>query len=73
MTPRPSCPDPIECSHEARANAAEAERDKLAQRIRQMADAWEQQLPEVIRTPAVVSALRAAVAQAAPHARMVQR
>src|SRR5690606_37911800 len=30
-------------------------------RIRQMADHWEQHLPEVIRTPAVVSALRAAL------------
>jgi hypothetical protein len=30
-------------------------------RIRQMADYWEQHLPEVIRTPAVVSALRAAL------------
>jgi hypothetical protein len=40
------------------------ERDRLravVARIRQMADAWEQQLPEVIRTPAVVSALRAAL------------
>lgn len=35
-------------------------------RIRQMADAWEQQLPEVIRTPAVVSALRAVLDAAAP-------
>ncbi|MET9073909.1 hypothetical protein ABZX95_17415 [Streptomyces sp. NPDC004232] len=34
-------------------------------RIRQMADYWEQQLPEVIRTPAVVSALRAAMEPAA--------
>ena len=30
-------------------------------RIRQMTDYWEQHLPEVIRTPAVVSALRAAM------------
>lgn len=30
-------------------------------RIRQMADYWEQHLPEVIRTPAVVSAIRAAL------------
>jgi hypothetical protein len=40
------------------------ERDRLravVARIRQMADYWEQQLPEVIRTPAVVSALRAAM------------
>jgi len=33
-------------------------------RIRQMADYWEQHLPEVIRTPAVVSALRAAMERA---------
>ncbi|MFF6866704.1 hypothetical protein [Streptomyces ardesiacus] len=33
-------------------------------RIRQMADYWEQHLPEVIRTPAVVSALRAALDRA---------
>jgi hypothetical protein len=40
------------------------ERDRLravVARVRQMADYWEQQLPEVIRTPAVVSALRAAL------------
>jgi hypothetical protein len=30
-------------------------------RLAQMADHWEQQLPEVIRTPAVVSAIRAAL------------
>ena len=30
-------------------------------RIGQMADAWEQRLPDVIRTPAVVSAIRAAL------------
>ena len=35
-------------------------------RIRQMADHWEQYLPEVIRTPAVVSALRAALESAVP-------
>lgn len=34
-------------------------------RIRQMADYWEQHLPEVIRTPAVVSAIRAALESAA--------
>ena len=34
-------------------------------RIGQMADYWEQHLPEVIRTPAVVSALRAALEPAA--------
>ncbi|MGW1160404.1 hypothetical protein ACWD48_19730 [Streptomyces sp. NPDC002519] len=37
-------------------------------RIRQMADYWEQHLPEVIRTPAVVSALRAALEPAAASA-----
>jgi hypothetical protein len=37
-------------------------------RIRQMADYWEQNLPEVIRTPAVVSALRAAMEPAAASA-----
>lgn len=35
-------------------------------RIRQMADHWEQHLPEVIRTPAVVSALRAALEGVVP-------
>ncbi|WP_042174679.1 hypothetical protein [Streptomyces sp. NBRC 110035] len=35
-------------------------------RIRQMADYWEQHLPEVIRTPAVVSALRAALEPVVP-------
>ncbi|MCM8556163.1 hypothetical protein [Streptomyces sp. STCH 565 A] len=38
------------------------ERDRLRSvvaRVRQMADFWEQRLPETIRTPAVVSALRA--------------
>lgn len=35
--------------------------ERAVQRIGQMADAWEQQLPEVIRTPAVVSAIRAAL------------
>ena len=43
------------------------ERDRLravVARVAQMADAWEQQLPEVIRTPAVVSALRAALESA---------
>jgi hypothetical protein len=47
------------------------ERDRLravVARIGQMADAWEQQLPEVIRTPAVVSALRAALEPAAASA-----
>ena len=48
------------------------ERDRLravVARVRQMADVWEQQLPEVIRTPAVVSALRAALELAAPVVR----
>jgi len=39
--------------------------DALA-RIRQMADFWERHLPEVIRTPAVVSALRAAMESVVP-------
>lgn len=46
------------------------ERDRLRAalaRIRQMADYWEQHLPETIRTPAVVSALRAAL-ESAPAA-----
>jgi hypothetical protein len=34
-------------------------------RLAQMADHWEQKLPEVIRTPAVVSAIRAALEPAA--------
>lgn len=38
--------------------------DGVIARVRQMADYWEQQLPDVIRTPAVVSALRAALDQA---------
>ncbi|MFK0124921.1 hypothetical protein ACIQSP_16590 [Streptomyces nigra] len=45
------------------------ERDRLravVARIRQMTDHWEQQLPEVIRTPAVVSAIRAALEPAVP-------
>ncbi|MFE9286648.1 hypothetical protein [Streptomyces olivaceus] len=43
------------------------ERDRLravVARIRQMVDYWEQRLPETIRTPAVVSALRAALDRA---------
>ncbi|MER6350593.1 hypothetical protein ABT186_01755 [Streptomyces sp. NPDC001634] len=40
-------------------------------RIRQMADYWEQNLPEVIRTPAVVSALRAAMEPATAPATVV--
>lgn len=44
----------IACQENARLRAVVA-------RIGQMADAWEQRLPEVIRTPAVVSAIRAAL------------
>ena len=56
------------------------ERDRLravVARIQQMTDAWEQRLPELIRTPAVVSALRAAlepaVQPAADRAALRQR
>lgn len=48
-------------------DAASAEPDRLravVARLRQMTDHWEQQLPEVIRTPAVVSAIRAALERA---------
>ncbi|MYS72377.1 hypothetical protein GTY88_18405 [Streptomyces sp. SID5926] len=51
-----------ETTAEQAAIEAEQERDRLlavAARIQQMADAWEERLPETIRTPAVVSALRA--------------
>jgi hypothetical protein len=47
------------------------ERDRLravVARIGQMADYWEQHLPEAIRTPAVVSGLRAALEPAASSA-----
>jgi hypothetical protein len=47
---------------EQAALEAQQERDRLraaVARLAQMADHWEQQLPEVIRTPAVVSAIRA--------------
>lgn len=44
---------------EMRAQTERAE--AVLARIGQMADAWEQRLPEVIRTPAVVSAIRAAI------------
>lgn len=44
------------------ALASHAGRQQAAlTRIGEMADAWEKQLPEVIRTPAVVSAIRAAL------------
>jgi hypothetical protein len=39
-------------------------------RLRQMTDYWEQQLPDVIRTPAVVSAIRAALEAADDVSRM---
>lgn len=48
----------------ARRQLAEKETARLravVARLRQMTDHWEQQLPEVIRTPAVVSAIRAAL------------
>jgi hypothetical protein len=43
------------------AEGAAGERQGLAGRITHMADYWERELPEVIRTGAVVSALRTAV------------
>lgn len=49
---------------EQAALEAQQERDRLravVARLAQMADHWEQKLPEVIRTPAVVSAIRAAL------------
>lgn len=46
-----------QAAHTTRSAALE----RVVQRIGQMADAWEQQLPEVIRTPAVVSAIRDAL------------
>lgn len=52
---------------ERAARTAEEKRTRTAEavlaRVRQMADYWEQQLPDVIRTPAVVSALRAVLDQ----------
>lgn len=48
----------IACQENARLRA-------VVTRVEQMADHWEQQLPEVIRTPAVVSAIRAALEPAA--------
>lgn len=48
-----------QAAEEARAELKHAH--AALARIRQMADHWEQHLPEVIRTPAVVSALRAAL------------
>jgi hypothetical protein len=57
----------------ARRQLAEKETARLravVARLRQMTDHWEQQLPEVIRTPAVVSAIRAVLerAETAPSA-----
>jgi hypothetical protein len=55
------------------ATERRAERDRLravVARVAQMANAWEQQLPEVIRTPAVVSALRAALEAADDPSRL---
>ncbi|MCZ4602953.1 hypothetical protein O3S80_04030 [Streptomyces sp. Lzd4kr] len=57
----------------ARRQLAEKETTRLravVARVAQMADAWEQRLPEVIRTPAVVSALRAALAAADDPSRL---
>lgn len=51
------------------ATERRAERDQLravVARLRQMTDYWERQLPDVIRTLAVVSAIRAALPAAAP-------
>lgn len=55
------------------ATERRTERDRLravVARVAQMADAWEQRLPEVIRTPAVVSAIRAALEAADDPSRM---
>jgi len=65
----------------AALRSAGAEKDKLhaketaqlravVARLRQMADYWEQQLPDVIRTPAVVAAIRAALEAADDPSRM---
>lgn len=48
----------------AQAEQRAAALDAVVARLRQMTDHWEQQLPEVIRTPAVVSAIRAALERA---------
>ncbi|MET8113751.1 hypothetical protein [Streptomyces prasinus] len=58
--------DREETAEQAALETATAAEAALA-RIGQMADHWEQHLPEVIRTPAVVSALRAAM-ESAPSA-----
>jgi hypothetical protein len=65
--PRNPVPQAVQYWYDAAIERRE-ERDQLravVSRVRQMADAWEQQLPEVIRTPAVVSAIRAALEPAA--------
>jgi hypothetical protein len=57
----------------ARRQLAEKETGRLravVARLRQMTDHWEQQLPEVIRTPAVVSAIRAVLEAADDPSRM---
>jgi hypothetical protein len=57
----------------ARRQLAEKETARLravVARLRQMTDHWEQRLPEVIRTPAVVSAIRAALEAADAPSRM---
>ncbi|MEU3283250.1 hypothetical protein, partial [Streptomyces antibioticus] len=69
MTNHPT-PEAVQHWYDAATERRE-ERDRLravVARIGQMTDAWEQQLPEVIRTPAVVSALRAALEPAAVSA-----
>ena len=58
----------------SRRQLAEKETGRLravVARLRQMTDYWEQQLPDVIRTPAVVSAIRAALEAADDVSRMV--
>lgn len=57
----------------ARRQLAEKETAQLravVARLRQMTDHWEQQLPDVIRTPAVVSAIRAALEAADDPSRL---
>lgn len=57
----------------SRRQLAEKEISRLravVARLRQMTDYWEQQLPDVIRTPAVVSAIRAALEGADDVSRM---
>lgn len=49
----------------AAVDAEQAELRAVVARLTQMTDYWEQQLPEVIRTPAVVSAIRAVLEPAA--------